>query len=89
VRAAADGLITYSGPALPKHGDAKTAQTIVLEHADGTSSTYTAPLTDGLATGTRVLRGQWLGRLASGDALRFTWQRDGKPIDPTPILVGP
>ena len=28
--AAADGVISYSGPALPQHGDAKTRQTIVL-----------------------------------------------------------
>lgn len=91
VRAAADGVISYSGPALPRHGDAKLAQSIVLDHADGTSSTYTAPLSDGLPSGTRVLRGQWLGRLASSSAaptLRFTYQRDGKAVDPTALLVG-
>jgi septal ring factor EnvC (AmiA/AmiB activator) len=92
VRAAADGLITYAGPALPKHGDAKIAQTIVLEHADGTESTYTAALSDALVAGARVLRGQWLGKLAPSAApasLRFSWQRAGKAIDPTPVLVGP
>jgi len=91
VRAAADGVISYSGPALPRHGDAKIAQSIVLEHADGTSSTYTAPLSDGLPAGTRVPRGQWLGRLASSaaaPALRFAYQRDGTAVDPTALLVG-
>jgi septal ring factor EnvC (AmiA/AmiB activator) len=93
VRATTDGLVTYSGPALKGHGDPKIASSIVLEHADGTKSTYTAPLTDALATGTRVLRGQWLGRLApSGDSaspsLRFAWQRGGAAIDPSAALVG-
>jgi hypothetical protein len=26
---------------------------------------------------------------AAPPALRFGWQRDGKAIDPTPVLVGP
>jgi murein DD-endopeptidase MepM/ murein hydrolase activator NlpD len=89
VRAAADGVISYSGPALPRHGDAKIAQSIVLQHADGTSSTYTASLSDRLPEGTQVLRGQWLGRLAAETpALRFAYQRDSKPIDPSTLLVG-
>lgn len=89
VRAAADGVISYSGPALARHGDAKIAQSIVLQHADGTNSTYTASLSDRLPEGTQVLRGQWLGRLAAETpALRFAYQRDGKPIDPSPLLVG-
>jgi len=89
VRAAADGVISYSGPALPRHGDAKIAQSIVLQHADGTSSTYTASLSDSLPEGTQVLRGQWLGRLAAASpALRFAYQREGKALDPSDLLVG-
>ena len=65
----------------------------MLEHADGTRTTYTAPLSELITTGTRVLRGEWLGRLASSDRpaseLRFAWQRAGAAIDPSPVLIGP
>lgn len=97
VRAAADGWIEYSGPALRGHGDAATERSIVLQHADGTRSTYTGVLAEPLAAGARVLRGQWLARAAGEDGaaatkaparLRFAWQRDGEAIDPSPILIG-
>ena len=88
VRAAADGVISYSGPALPRHGDAKTAQSIVLEHADGTSSTYTALLSDGLPAGTRVLRGlARTARLSSTEpTLRVAYQRAPRRR-PTALMV--
>jgi len=93
VRATTDGLVTYSGPALKGQGDLKTAHSVVLEHADGSRTTYTAPLSDRLPAGARVLRGQWLGRLAAASdgtepQLRFAWHRDGTALDPSPLLVG-
>jgi murein DD-endopeptidase MepM/ murein hydrolase activator NlpD len=92
VRATADGMVTYSGPALPGHGDPKKDSSIVLQHPDGTRTTYTAPMSDLLASDTRVLRGQWLGRLAATDSaaseLRFAWQREATALDPSPTLVG-
>lgn len=92
VRAAVDGLVTYSGPARAADHAPEGAQTIVLQHADGTESMYSAPLTERIDSGAHVLRGQWLGRLASSDGapceLRFAWYRDRIAIDPGPVLVG-
>ncbi len=86
VRAVADGLVLYSGAT--GNVEAAETSTIVLLHADGTCSSYEASLVDAVATGMRVLRGQWLGKLAQKDGLSFAWHKTGAAIDPSAVLVG-
>jgi murein DD-endopeptidase MepM/ murein hydrolase activator NlpD len=89
VRVAADGLVVYSGDGLRGYGHA-----IVVQHRDGWVTVYGSVRADGAAeAGTRVLRGEWIGRVAEQSAgraphLHFEWLVEGKRSDPTGHFVG-
>jgi murein DD-endopeptidase MepM/ murein hydrolase activator NlpD len=88
VRAAADGVVLYSGP-----GILEGLHAVVLLHREGWVTVYGAVREDGAAeAGTRVLRGEWIGRVAERAAgaseLHFVWHVAGAPSDPTPLLIG-
>lgn len=88
VRAAADGVVVHSGKAKGHSGDV-----VVVLHANGWVTVY-----DGLAEIAvkpldRLLRGQWMARVAaeSGEAegaVRFEWRVDGKLQDPSAFWAG-
>ena len=88
VRAAADGVVLYSGP-----GIVENAGAVVLLHRNGWVTVYGALREDGAAeAGTRVLRGEWIGRVAEREQgqseLHFAWHAQGAFGDPTPLLIG-
>jgi murein DD-endopeptidase MepM/ murein hydrolase activator NlpD len=89
VRVAADGLVVYSGEGLRGYGHA-----IVVLHRSGWVTVYGSVRADGAAeAGTRVLRGEWIGRVAEQDAttaphLHFEWLVDGRRNDPSGHFVG-
>lgn len=89
VRVAADGVVVYSGEGLPGYGHA-----IVVLHRGGWVTVYGPVRPDGAAeAGARVLRGEWIGRVAehsdgSATHLHFEWLVAGKRNDPTEHFVG-
>ena len=89
VRAAADGVVLYSGP-----GIVEKLHAVVLLHRGGWVTVYGALREDGAAeAGTRVLRGEWIGRVAEREQgsseLHFAWYATGTAADPSPLLIGP
>ncbi|HMI92511.1 MAG TPA: M23 family metallopeptidase, partial [Polyangiales bacterium] len=89
VRAAADGVVLYSGL-----GIIENLHAVVLLHRDGWVTVYGAVREDGAAeAGTRVLRGEWIGRVAEREQgqseLHFAWHAAGAASDPTQLLIGP
>lgn len=94
VRVVADGVVVYSGGALPGHGHA-----IVVLHREGWVTLYGSVEPDGAAeAGTRVLRGEWIGRVADASRaapkaratshLHFEWLVAGQRRDPSGSFVG-
>ena len=89
VRASADGVVVYSGEELGRFG-----RTIVLWHRDGWVTVYGCMGAEGAAeAGSRVLRGEWIGRVGTGEAssrphLHFEWIEHGERRDPSQQFVG-
>lgn len=89
VRAAADGVVVYSGEGLVRGG-----RTIVIWHRAGWVTLYGCVLAEGAAeAGTRVLRGEWIGHVGACEssrapALHFEWLDRGERRDPSTQFVG-
>jgi murein DD-endopeptidase MepM/ murein hydrolase activator NlpD len=89
VRVAADGVVIYSGDGLRGYGHA-----IVVLHRSGWVTIYGSIRPDGAAdAGSRVLRGEWIGRVAAARAgapshLHFEWLVAGERSDPSDHFVG-
>jgi murein DD-endopeptidase MepM/ murein hydrolase activator NlpD len=91
VRAAADGIVLHAGSGLPGYGDV-----VVLLHGNGWVTLYDGARDIAVKAGDHVLRGQWIGRVGSGNAseaaatarLRFEWRDAGTRRDPAAVLIG-
>jgi murein DD-endopeptidase MepM/ murein hydrolase activator NlpD len=89
VRAAADGVVVYSGPGLAAHG-----HTIVLWHRGGWVTLYGCVRAEGAAeAGAHVQRGEWIGHVGACEAgaastLHFEWFDHGERRDPGALFVG-
>lgn len=88
VRALNDGLVVYSDNAVTGMGNV-----VIVLHADGTASFYIHLRAAYLFAGQHVRRRQSLGEIGTtgisqGNHLHFEWRRNGRPLDPTPFLVG-
>ena len=92
MRVVADGVVVYSGGELPGYGHA-----IVVLHREGWVTVYGSVQPDGAAeAGARVLRGEWIGRVAEARAprqrstshLHFEWLVAGERRDPSASFVG-
>jgi lipoprotein NlpD len=81
VRAAADGVVVYSGAGLVGYGEL-----IIVKHSDEWLSAYAHNQARLVAEGTRVAAGQVIARMghtgAPRDMLHFEIRRNGKPVDP-------
>lgn len=89
VKAAADGTVAEIKE------DEENGRTLVLEHADGTRTTYGPLAADGMAKkGDTVTKGQTVGKLgeptkyqaALGSHLVFAMEVNGERVDPTEKL---
>lgn len=78
VRAAADGLVVYSGR-VGRHG-----QTLLLLHRSGWVTRYAGLEEVHVEVGQRVQRGEWIGQT---DALAFDVRVEGERADPIALLV--
>ncbi len=94
VRVVADGVVVYSGAKLPGYGHA-----IVVLHREGWVTVYGSVEPDGAAeAGARVLRGEWIGRVAEASRaapkerrashLHFEWLVAGQRRDPSASFTG-
>jgi murein DD-endopeptidase MepM/ murein hydrolase activator NlpD len=89
VRAAADGVVVYSGEGLVRGG-----RTIVIWHRGGWVTLYGCVRAEGAAeAGARVLRGEWIGHVGTCEssvtpALHFEWLDRGERRDPSTLFVG-
>lgn len=88
VRAAADGIVVYSGDGVPGYGNV-----VVLLHGNGWVTVYAGNQDNAVQLGQRVLRGEWIAHVgaASGDEqarLRFEWLEGGARKDPRELLTG-
>lgn len=85
VRAAADGVVVYSGNGLIGYGEL-----IIVKHSDSYLSAYGHNRRRLVKEGDRVAAGQQIAEMgASGaprDELHFEVRRDGKPVDPLGFL---
>ena len=81
VRAAADGVVVYSGAGLVGYGEL-----IIVKHSEEWLSAYGHNQTRLVGEGARVSAGQVIARMgrtgAARDMLHFEIRRNGKPIDP-------
>lgn len=79
VRAAADGLVVFTGPGLPGVGTA-----VVLAHPTGDLTLYGHVDEIAVRPGEAVQRGNWIARLAPGPDphVHFAVYRAGHPVDP-------
>lgn len=91
VVAVAAGRISALTPPAQKGGPAE----LTIEHDDGYASHYSgiSDLPPSVARGAEVKAGAVIGRIAAGDAkgdtgLTFRMLKDGKPVDPVPLLSG-
>lgn len=89
VRAAADGVVLYSGPGVYDDG----LHAIVILHRNGWITVYGAVRADGaVEAGTRVLRGEWIGRVSerqgAASELHFEWHEGAAASDPSALLIG-
>ncbi|MDD9932789.1 MAG: M23 family metallopeptidase, partial [Myxococcales bacterium] len=89
VRAAADGIVVYSGDGLAGMGHA-----VVLLHRTGWVTIYAGNRENGVQAGDQVQRGQWIGRVGRSAAgsephLHFEWLQAGEHRDPSPLLTAP
>lgn len=85
VRAAADGVVVYSGAGLVGYGEL-----VIVKHSDEWLSAYGHNRQRLVAEGAAVKSGQQIAELgrsgASRDMLHFEIRRNGKPVDPLPLL---
>lgn len=86
VYAALDGTVSkiYTG-------DTGYGSAVLIEHGEGLQTLYAHLEYANVKTGDRVIHGQMIGRsdntgLSTGPHLHFEVRRDGKPIDPEPLL---
>ncbi len=87
VRAAADGLVVYSGDGLDGYGNA-----VVLLHPNGWVTAYGSNRENAVKAGDVVLRGAWIGRVGStgsaqGPHLHFELLQGGERRDPAPLFA--
>lgn len=87
VNAAAAGEVVYSGAGLIGYGEL-----IIIRHSDAFLSAYGHNRKRLVAEGDTVQAGQQIAEMgrsgASRDMLHFEIRRNGKPIDPLPLLPG-
>jgi lipoprotein NlpD len=85
VRAAAAGTVVYSGAGLVGYGEL-----IIIKHSDEWLSAYGHNRRRLVAEGAAVAEGQTIAELGrtgtSRDMLHFEIRRNGKPVDPAPLL---
>lgn len=85
VRAAADGVVVYSGAGLVGYGEL-----IIVKHSDEWLSAYAHNRQRLVGEGTAVTAGQQIAELGrsgtSRDMLHFEVRRNGKPVDPLTVL---
>jgi lipoprotein NlpD len=85
VRAAADGVVVYSGNGLVGYGEL-----IIIKHNDDFLSAYGHNRKRLVKEGQRVSAGQTIAEMgstgASRDELQFQIRRDGNPVDPLDYL---
>lgn len=85
VRAAADGVVVYSGNGLVGYGEL-----IIIKHSDSFLSAYGHNRKRLVKEGQRVSAGQVIAEMgstgASRDELQFQIRRDGNPVDPLDYL---
>lgn len=85
VRAAADGVVVYSGNGLVGYGEL-----IIIKHSDSFLSAYGHNRKRLVKEGQRVSAGQVIAEMgstgASRDELQFQIRRDGNPVDPLDFL---
>lgn len=85
VRAASAGTVVYSGAGLVGYGEL-----IIIKHSDEWLSAYGHNRRRLVAEGANVSAGQQIAELGrtgtSRDMLHFEIRRNGKPVDPTPLL---
>lgn len=91
VVAIAAGRIGALNPPAEKGGSAS----LTVEHADGFASEYSGltELPPSVVRGAELKAGAVIGKIAAGDAkgdtgLTFRMLKDGKPVDPVPLLSG-
>ena len=87
VRASADGVVVYSGAGLVGYGEL-----VIIKHSDEWLSAYGHNRRRLVAEGESVKAGQQVAEMgrtgASRDMLHFEIRRNGKPVDPLPLLPG-
>ena len=87
VRAAAGGVVVYSGNGLVGYGEL-----VIIKHSDEWLSAYAHNRRRLVAEGQVVKGGQVIAELGrtgtSRDMLHFEIRRNGKPVDPLPLLPG-
>ena len=85
VRAAADGVVVYSGAGLVGYGEL-----IIIKHSDEWLSAYAHNQARLAGEGARVAAGQVIARMghsgAARDMLHFEIRYNGKPVDPVSYL---
>jgi lipoprotein NlpD len=85
VRAAADGVVVYSGNGLVGYGEL-----IIVKHNDSYLSAYGHNSKRLVKEGQRVTAGQQIAEMgstgASRDELQFQIRKDGNPVDPLGYL---
>ena len=87
VRAAADGVVVYSGNGLIGYGEL-----IIIKHSDNYLSAYGHNRKRLVQEGEHVRAGQLIAQMGSSGApreeLHFEIRKNGKPVDPTAYLPG-
>ena len=87
VRAAADGVVVYSGNGLIGYGEL-----IIIKHSDSYLSAYGHNRKRLVKEGEHVRAGQLIAEMGSSGApreeLHFEIRKNGKPVDPTGYLPG-
>lgn len=87
IRAAADGVVVYSGNGLVGYGEL-----IIIKHSDSFLSAYGHNRKRLVKEGQRVTAGQQIAEMgatgASRDELQFQIRKDGNPVDPLGYLPG-
>jgi len=87
VRAAADGVVVYSGNGLIGYGEL-----IIIKHSDSYLSAYGHNRKRLVKEGEHVRAGQLIAEMGSSGApreeLHFEIRKNGKPVDPTDYLPG-
>ncbi len=85
VRASADGVVVYSGSGLVGFGEL-----VIVKHSDEWLSAYGHNRRRLVVEGEAVKAGQTIAEMgrtgASRDMLHFEIRRNGKPVDPIPLL---